>query len=153
MIYAKRTEIDKYLKKAFVDQIAPFLDSVNSDMPDGEYQINGKRIFAQVMSYATKEPYKCRIEAHNVYVDIQSTISGAEGISIFDRTKCETSHPYSSENDVEFFAPAMPIAYTDNLPGYFTLLFPWEAHRPQEWIEGYARVKKFVIKAMFEEVL
>jgi YhcH/YjgK/YiaL family protein len=105
------------------------------------------------MSYGTKTVSDCKIEAHNVYVDIQSTITGAEGISVFDRAECRTSVAYSVADDVELFAPVAPIAHTDNLPGYFTLLFPWEAHRPQERVKGFELVKKFVIKAKVMEVL
>ena len=56
--------------------------------------------------------------------------------------------PYNVEKDVTFYQRegTQQIAYAVNIPGYFTMLFPEDAHSPQEKVLGTETVKKFVIK-------
>lgn len=121
---------------------------VSPDMEDGEYDILNDKIFARVMSYTTLFTDACILEAHNKYVDIQFSINGAEGISVFDRTLMEIKDPYSEEKDVVLFMDneSALLAHTNNCPGYFTMLFPSEAHRPRECVGKCEIVKKAVIK-------
>ena len=82
-------------------------------------------------------------------MDIQASLLGGEGISVFQKEGLEIQQPYSKAEDVTFFHPKPDCrtAYAANLPGAFTMLFPHEAHRPQERLPGRAEwVKKFVIK-------
>lgn len=148
MIYANLKKINIYLPADICKLIEPFLNTVSKSMDEKEYIISGTKIFARVMRYATSVPDRCRVEAHNEYIDIQFSICGAEGISVFDRHSLKTAHKYDKENDVEFLLcdGDKRLAHTINLPGYFTLLFPQEAHRPQENVLGYDSVKKCVIK-------
>lgn len=148
MVYAKFEDIYKYIDKDVYEKIENFLNSIYEDMPEGMYEISGSRIYARVMSYETSPAEVCKIEAHNKYIDIQATILGAEGISVFDRSKLIESQTYDEQNDVVFYCekPDMAKGHCDNIPGYFTLLYPEDAHRPQEKILGIDKVKKFVIK-------
>lgn len=148
MVYAKVEELYKYLQPDIWKKVEMFLENVNENTPEGRYSIIEEEVFARVMSYSTKSAEECKIEAHNKYIDIQATIIGAEGISIYDRKKmCENS-VYNMEKDVIFYESkdAIVNAHTANVPGYFTMLYPEDAHRPQEKIRGIEWVKKYVIK-------
>lgn len=125
-----------------------FLDKISPSMEEHVYPIDGDRIYAKVMSYDTKEPRLCKLEAHDKYIDIQCTIIGAEGIDVYDRSKLTISETYNPEKDVVFYEKRADAlhAHTDNLEGYFTLLMPNEAHAPQQRVGDISRVKKFVIK-------
>lgn len=116
-------------------------------MEEKIYPINDK-IYARVMSYDTLEPANCKIEAHDKYIDIQGTIIGAEGISVYNRELIPAITEYNQEKDVTLFDATDKdiIAHTHNIHGYFTMLFFNEAHRPKERVVGYRNVKKFVIK-------
>jgi YhcH/YjgK/YiaL family protein len=122
-------------------------------MSDGLYIIEGNRIFAKVMSYKTKEYDLCNIEAHNKYIDIQSSILGAESIDVFDRSRLVTDKPYDDAEDFELFNSenALLLARNNNFPGYFSLLYPHDAHRPMQRILGFEQVKKFVIKVEIDK--
>lgn len=148
MVYDRIEELHKYVKKDIYEKIKVFLESVNEKTQDGRYEIFGNSIYSQVMSYDTSVPEMCKIEAHNKYIDIQVTIKGAEGISVFERDNLDEKISYNVEKDVVFFDEqiAMSIAHTTNIPGYFTMLYPRDAHRPQEKILGFDNVKKLVIK-------
>ena len=83
MIYDRIEKLHEYLDLADYKLIrASFLKRINSDMEERIYPIDGDRIYARVMSYDTKEPSDCKLEAHDKYIDIQCTIIGAEGIDV-----------------------------------------------------------------------
>ena len=148
MIFAKLSHLLTYLPVYSHERVSGFLRKLNEDVPEGEYEISGTDIFARVMSYETKVPEECKIEAHEKYIDIQASIVGVEGISVFDRSILPVTTQYDEGRDVMFFSgdDAKCIAHTANIPGFFTMLFPEEAHRPKEIVGDGGRVKKFVIK-------
>ncbi len=139
----------KYVPDQYKPGIRDFLAQINPAMEERVYAIYGDQVFASVMSYDTKEREDCRIEAHNRYIDIQASIIGAEGIDLFARETLRIEQEYDKDADVVFFVQdrQKPFAQNRNLPGMFSMLFPGEAHRPQEKADGNdGRVKKFVIK-------
>lgn len=148
MVYSQLTNLKEYVDPDIFKAMGKFLEQVSENMQDGEYPICGDKAFARVMSYQTGVPEECKIEAHNKYIDIQATIVGAEGISVYERRTLDENISYDADKDVVFFSRegAEGIAHTKNIPGYFTMLFPEDAHRPQEKVGGVGAVKKFVIK-------
>lgn len=89
----------------------------------------------------------CTIEAHDEYVDIQFTLVGGEGIDIFPREKLHELTADTEKDFLTFATDMAPCLSVANLPGWFTMIFPHEAHRPQESLDGKcAIVKKGVIK-------
>lgn len=126
-----------------------YVKSISDTTMEGDTNIVGEQVYGRVMSYLSKQPQDCRIEAHNKYVDIQITISGVEGIEVFDRKMLRIETSYNEKNDVEFFIEDKNARFADikNRPGYFTMFFPEDAHRPMMAIDGDINlIKKYVIK-------
>jgi YhcH/YjgK/YiaL family protein len=148
MIADRLERLALYLPHQIENTISDFLRDLSSNSADGYYPISGEQVFARVMTYETKPPELCKVEAHNKYIDIQATLVGAESIAVFPRDDLMSIVPYSATDDVEFFeAGSIPFsAETRNYAGCFTLLYPHEAHRPMQAVTGYPWVKKFVIK-------
>lgn len=149
MIMDHLSNLLKYVPKQDRQGIQEFLTQVSPDMEEREYAIDGSRVFARVMSYDTKEKEDCRLEAHNRYIDIQASITGAEEIDVFERKALRIKEEYQPDKDVVYFHQdaQKPYAQNRNIPGMFSMLYPGEAHRPQEKAAGYEdHVKKFVIK-------
>lgn len=147
MVHDQLSRLGLYLPKAQREAVAKFLANVQEDMPEGKSNIDGDAIYARIMSYPTKLPKDCAIEAHDIYVDIQFTLVGGEGIDIFPRAEL---HELTADIEKDFYtfaADEPPRLSVANLPGWFTMIFPHEAHRPQESLDGKcAIVKKGVIK-------
>lgn len=145
MILAKIKHLSGYLPK-YGGEIMKFVYSLSADTPDGGYPIIGETVFARVMSYQTKPAQDCEIEAHRKYVDVQSTLSGVEGIGIFGGLS-SVKTPYSAEKDVVFYNTAEPLYTAAVHEGYFAVIFTDEPHRPQTAVGGkIQKIKKFVIK-------
>lgn len=156
MIYDQLENLSLYLKEPYKTPIMDFIKNLTVDIPEGLYIINNDKIFAKVMSYPTNLKSNCNIEAHNHYIDIQITLIGGEGIDIFKRTELDEEGEYDVENDVIFFKNNITNSFicssNNNIPNFFTMIFPWEAHRPQEKIFDYSFVKKIVIKMEVESI-
>ena len=147
MIYDKLENLTGYLREDLRKPVAEFLEKVK-DLPVGRYEVAGEAAFAKVHEYNTSAPEDCKIEAHDKYIDIQATLIGAEGITVYERKQLTERNPYDAEKDVVIYETKADakLSHTENLPGYFTFLKPEEAHRPQENVAGYGKVRKFVIK-------
>jgi YhcH/YjgK/YiaL family protein len=148
MVIDSLGNLNKYLTKEQFSKVKDFLDKLSPDMEEGYYEIDGENIFAKVMSYNTSLRNDCKIEAHDKYIDIQSTLIGSEGIDVFHREELKEIQPYDNSNDVVFMEDNNAYYVTvNNLPAYFSMLYPNEAHRPQISLNGKCeKVKKFVIK-------
>lgn len=149
MIHGKITEIENYIPESIYKIVKPFLSEISEGLEEKTYEIDGEQIFAKVMSYETSDKDLCKVEAHEKYIDVQGTIAGAEGISVFLKNKIAQTVEYDENNDVAFYCgkETALTANAYNIEGQFTVLFPNEAHRPQETVDGHEPwVKKFVIK-------
>ena len=149
MINDRITNLAKYINSNDYRIIKDsFLDFVRCDMPDGKYEIDKDRIYANVMSLYTKESSDCKLESHDKYIDIQCSIYGTERIDIFQRSKLIVLETYDSDRDVTFYEKDEDalLAHIYNPEGFFTLLMPDEAHSPQQCVGDIQCIKKFVIK-------
>lgn len=126
-----------------------FLESLTPAAEDSNFiPIQGEDIFARIMTYPTRPAEEGLIEAHNVYIDIQMSLSGSESIDVFARSGLDISVPYDAEKEFLLFHPNRPpLATVRNEPGIFTVLFADDAHRAQMLVSGQPEtVKKVVIK-------
>ncbi len=117
-------------------------DLVN--IKDGQYFIDGNRIFVNVQSYETKK--EASFEAHRKYVDIQYMIKGAEKIGIADYSSCTPITEYDKDKDIEFlnfnnFPSFLPLR-----EGEFMIFYPQDAHLPSLDLDKKLFVKKAVVK-------
>ncbi len=101
-----------------------------SQLKDGKYVIDGKRLFALGMAVEGKGKDKAVLETHRDYIDIQYTVSGFDYIGWADAS---TSTPddagYDAEKDVAFYSN--PSDFWIKVPaGNFAIFFPHDAHAP-----------------------
>lgn len=149
MIADRLHRLREYVGGEVWTKVGALLATMSADTPDGEYPIDGDAAYARVMSYdclpaAGREP-----EAHEKYIDLQMTLDGCEGIELFDPQGLPVTRPYNVEKDIVFFsaAEAKPFATIQNRPGFFTILYPQDAHLPKTLVaREAARVKKVVVK-------
>lgn len=125
-----------------------FLMSLHPSTPEGETSIRGDEIIGRVMKYETKTHDLAKLEAHDRYIDIQSTILGAEALEWFPRESLDPSTEYRQDKDVTYFRyPGAASLRVDVLPGTFVMLFPHDAHMPALRVPtGDGTVTKVVIK-------
>lgn len=148
MIHDKIENLLTYIPKNKHTAVSEFIKQISIEMAEGIYDIDGKDIYANIMSYETKLQSDCAIEAHDKYIDIQFTLIGEEGISVYPREELKCISKDSARDVYTFeIADCRPQIQICNRAGWFSLIETNEAHRPQESInEKCAVVKKGVIK-------
>ena len=129
-----------------------FLMSLTPYSDEKKYNLQGDKIFAQIMSYETKEPETSVLETHRKYVDIQTVLIGGEGIEWFARDGLVVDTSYDESKDAEFYKRTCPgQARVDVFPGTFVMLFPQDAHMPALMVkEKPELIKKVVVKIHVE---
>lgn len=120
--------------------------------PDGRYEIDGERIFANVSTYETKSREGAQFEAHRKYADLQAMIRGCEviGYAPLSDALRETREEYSAGGDIAFYTGE---SGTDIVlrAGTCTLLLPQDAHMPcLHAPDGAQTVTKIVVKIAME---
>ncbi|WOO43005.1 YhcH/YjgK/YiaL family protein [Rubellicoccus peritrichatus] len=148
MIFDHLDKADAYALGAPWQKAFEFLRTLGPDSEEGEFQLDGDRLFAKVMSYETRTPEEGNVEAHRQYADIQVCLHEAEGIDLFYTDHLKPRTDYDSEKDLIFFQPeAQLIGRVDMHPGFFCVLYPQDAHRPQMIVgSGKKLIKKAVVK-------
>ncbi len=132
-----------------------FITSLGPTSEEGEFELDGRDVFARVMSYRTKEAEEAVLESHHEYVDIQAVLEGGEGLAWCSTLGLTVTTPYNPETDVVFYRPPahMP-ARVDMLPGIVVVLYPRDAHMPSLRLAGQPEtVRKVVVKVRASLVL
>jgi YhcH/YjgK/YiaL family protein len=90
-----------YLAKAlkWLEANAPNL----SNMENGEYEIDGRDVYAIVNSYDTKAQADCGWEAHLKYCDIHYSVSGSERIGYSHISQMTLKQAHDSEKDYALY--------------------------------------------------
>jgi biofilm protein TabA len=109
----------------------------------GDYEIDGKNIFARALTYATRVPENGVWEAHRLYIDLQVMVQGAERICYAPLSRL-TPGTYDEAKD---FLRLSGDGDSITLPsGSFMLLWPGDGHMPCLAVAAPEPIKKVVVK-------
>ncbi len=119
-----------------------------SKVANGEYEIDGRNVFARVNTYDTEPKDERRPEKHNEYIDVQFVAAGEETIWFTPLTAdCVETVNKAEKEDVIFYADPHEANCAVLAAGDFAIFFPWELHRPNCTSgEGVSQVQKIVVK-------
>ena len=124
-----------------------FIEKLHPDFPIGEFEIKGADIFARVMEYETLDKETAVLESHRRYIDIQTTLVGAEGMLYAPVDDISIKTPYDAEKDMVFYHhPTVFSSRIDVNAGLFVVFFPHDAHMPQLIVNQKELIKKAVVK-------
>ena len=148
MIYDKLDNLAQYFslnenfKKAFDFLTATDLKNIK----DGSYEIEGKKIYANIQTLTTKPIEEKKWESHKKYIDIQYVIVGEEKmgyglLSDFD----EITQEYNEENDVQFL-DGKKYNFINVLENEFVIFYPDDIHAPMLSVNNPKEIKKVIVK-------
>ena len=123
-----------------------------SKVENGEYHLDGDKVFARVNRYTT-EPKDCKKpESHNAYIDVQYLGEGTEKIYYIAKSaEHKVIEDYAADRDLLFYADAKEKDSVTMGDGVFAIFFPWELHRPGcDAVQGGCAVQKIVVKVLAE---
>lgn len=154
MIFDKIDNISDYFDELpLLKKVSDFVDKFNkNNLSDGTYEIDGKRVFAMVQSYRTKQQTpEMMFEAHKKYIDLQYIVNGIEKIRWASLDKVDlVEEKYSSGGDIAFYEGDAMFDFTLT-KNTFLLLYPSDAHLPGLSADKDVNVRKIVFKIQLEE--
>jgi YhcH/YjgK/YiaL family protein len=116
-----------------------------ADAPVGKYEIEGDRLFINIMSYETSVYENCMFENHKDYIDVQMMMEGEEDIGFITEDKLTVKTPYTP--DVALFYMEKPEQTVRISPGVACIILPPEPHAPCMAVDNIPKtVKKMVAK-------
>lgn len=149
MIFDKMDNISDYFEELpLLKKVEEFVVDFNhKKLADGTYEIDGKRVFAMIQSYRTKQQtQEMMFEAHKKYIDLQYIVNGIEKIRWAKLDKVDlVEERYSSGGDIAFYEGDAMFDFT-LAKGTFLLLYPEDAHLPGLSAQKDINVRKIVFK-------
>jgi len=146
MIFDKIENLRQY--DVVSDKVLEYILNLEASTPAGRYVIDEKT-YANIEEYNTKSHEKCFFEAHKRYIDIQILLKGQERLDFTNIDGLTVKTPYNDEKDIVFFEEKQESGSVKLQDGYFALLFPHDAHRPQMNLSAVSEcVKKVVVKIL-----
>lgn len=147
MIFGEIKQPSHTLPLAF-QQAINFIQSNDLErLENGRYEIDGDRIFANVMSFETQVAENKQGEVHRQYIDFQYLICGEERIDIsLKLNECFPATDYDSDNDFTLVETMPNFSSLILKSGMFLAIFPFQPHKPGCVVTSSMTIKKVVIK-------
>lgn len=123
-------------------------DFVN--METGVYEIDGKKMYAQVFDATTQSIDKLRPEVHEKYIDVQFLASGKEKLGFTQDTGNYEVDERIDERDLTFYKSVENEGFITATPGCFSIFFPNDVHRPAIMADESMKIRKVVLKISVE---
>ena len=145
---SKINDLLPYVSLRIGKALAYLRDTNFESLPNGEYEVEGRAIFARVNTYETEAREEKKPESHIKYIDVQFLVAGKESIGLCPLTEeHKLVEDYAEEQDLLFYEKAHNENYVNMKAGDIAIFFPWEIHRPGCNLDGEkAQVKKVVVK-------
>ncbi len=116
-------------------------------LPAGNYDLQGRDIYVQVIDVTTKPFAETRPEIHREYIDVQFMVRGREKIGVAPETgKNTVSEDMLAERDLLFYTGVENESVLLMMPGHFAILMPNDVHRPAWAVEQPEAIRKVVMK-------
>lgn len=152
MINGNKNDIEKllpYVNDGLKKALQYIAATDFSTLANGEYEIDERKVFARVNTYATEPKADRRPEKHNQYIDVQYVAEGCETVWFTPLTEaCRETENRAEADDVIFYADSGEQNCVNLYAGDFAVFFPWELHRPNcTCVAGKPEhVQKIVVK-------
>lgn len=113
----------------------------------GRHDLDGDRIFVNVMDMITHPFAGSHPEVHNKYIDLMYWPEGGEKIGVAPYLGTEAVYESRPENDITLLEDVADENILTVTKGFFGIFFPWDAHRPGIMLgESPAKSRKCVAK-------
>lgn len=131
------------LNPLFKDVVEYVKNNDLSAMEPGKYPIKGEDLFLNIAVAKGKTKEAAVLETHNVMIDIQIPLSGAETYGYTPACHLPEAE-YNAEKDITKFGDLASESYVTCDPGMFAIFFPQDGHAP--CISAEAEIKKAIFK-------
>ena len=118
-------------------------------LPDGITEIDGRRVYVNVMEADTRPEEGAHYEVHRKYIDLQMDLEGSEDILV---SSCYTPDANGFDDAADIGFGDGPLGNLSRLgDGMFALFLAGESHMPTVSNGSCTHVKKAVFKILSNE--
>ena len=118
-----------------------------SALPAGNYDLQGKDIYVQIIDMNTKPFAETRAEVHRQYIDVQFLCRGSERIGVASETgRNPVAEDLLEQRDLLFYSGMDDESTLTMVPGSFAVFFPSDVHRPGCAFDQPLPIRKVVVK-------
>ena len=136
-----------WLPQPFKTALKHLRDTNFEALPAGNYDLQGRDIYVQVIDLTTKPFAETRPEIHREYADVQFMVRGREKIGVAPETGNNTvSEDCLAERDLLFYTGVDNESVLLMTPGHFAILMPNDVHRPAWAVDAPEAIRKVVMK-------
>jgi biofilm protein TabA len=136
-----------WLPQALKTALVHLRDTDFDALPAGNYELQGRDIYVQVIDMHTKPFLETRAEVHRQYLDVQFLHRGAERIGVAaDTGNNAVAQDLLAERDLLFYAGMENESVLTMTPGSFAVFFPNDVHRPGCAVDAPQPIRKVVVK-------
>lgn len=137
---------------AAIQKAIAYLKETDFDkLEDGVYEIDGKRMYAQVFRYTSKPASEAKPELHRKYLDVQYWICGEELFGIAPSNGVGNCIEEIDERDLYFYDGVANESFVHATQGCYAVFFPNDVHRPGVCVDGKPLdYRKVVVKVSLE---
>ena len=141
----------KNYPEAIQKAIAYVTNTDFSQLEDGVYEIDGKKMYAQVFNFTSKQKDECKPELHKKYLDVQFWICGEELFGIAPSNGVGACTEEILERDLYFYDGVANESFVHATKGCYAVFFPNDVHRPGVCVDGKPLdFRKVVVKVSLE---
>jgi YhcH/YjgK/YiaL family protein len=125
-----------------------------AELAPGQYPIEGRDIYAQVIDLQTADPATLQPEVHRNVIDVQFLVSGEERIGFaIDTGNNRVATQWNAERDIQFYHDMENEVALVMHPGNYAVFFPHDVHRPAGFVGQSAPIRKVVVKVAMSRLL
>lgn len=121
----------------------------NGSAEVGEYEIDGRNLYALVQTIQTIPLTQGTFEAHQKYIDLHYCIEGGEQIGWTPLHALSRQKESNPGKDYTLYEISMDYTLLHLTPGMFAMFLPQDAHMPKLQDGIHTSVKKAVIKIRY----
>lgn len=137
--------------KPIKDAIIFLRSAAFQEMEPGEYEIDGRNVYYQVIDMTTKPWNEGKAEVHRKHIDMQFLFSGKETIGfVDDNGQNEVLEDLLEQRDLLFYRDVNDLKKIDMIPGDFCVFYPNDVHMPGRENQGESAIRKIVYKINFD---
>lgn len=154
MIFGHISQPNPCRLPAAIEKALDFLRTTDfHTLAPGVVEIDGRKIFAQVLDLTTQSPETLRPEVHRRYLDIQFLAWGEEKIGIaIDSGNNIVSESLLEQRDIIFYENSEHESFFEMIPGSYAIFFPQDVHRPGCHKTHATAIRKIVVKVDISEL-
>ncbi len=120
------------------------------DMMPGDYDVEGKKMFAKVFDVTTQNVEDTHPEIHKQYIDVQYWASGKELMGYAPKTGDVNIIEANNDNDLYFLDSASNEIFIPLGKDDVAVFFPEDIHRPAITKDVATTCRKVVMKVSVE---